>query len=448
MTEQFNRFIKDNLKLKPGQKIVLAVSGGVDSITMMHLFSRLPFEIAVAHCNFQLRGKESAGDEQFVQKKAAKFNWSYYSKRFQTQLIAKQEGISIQMAARKLRYEWFEELRHLLGFNYIATGHNAGDNTETMLLNILRGTGISGLHGILPVNGAIVRPLLFATREDILAYALKHHLSWRNDSSNDKDDYSRNKIRNKVIPVLQSINPSLHQTFAATAKHISDAGNLLNEFIEQQSTEMVERKGQEIYININQIFKYSNAESLLYFVLKDYGFKNETIQQIAAAAKNPGKTFYSENYKLTTARNQLVISHIDLTANITPEYLLTESDDGLVANTFHISIRKLNLKKNHKYNYSKSPDTACFDADKIQFPLQLRKWKKGDYFYPIGMKGKKKKLSDYFTDEKISLTEKQHIWLMLSGGKICWIAGRRMDEHFKITQQTKKVIEVKFTSDR
>jgi tRNA(Ile)-lysidine synthase len=302
------------------------------------------------------------------------------------------------------------------------------------------------MHGILPVNGKIIRPVLFATRDELLAYAKTEKIKWREDSSNAHDDYVRNKIRQKILPALKEINPSIEKTFIENARHFHDAEILLQGFLSGVKNQVISSDENHYFINISKLNLYENIEALLFFLLRDYGFKNDIISDIYKSLKSsPGKKFFSETHQLIKDRDKLILTKIKNESQILHRYYEIQSDDdGLIADGFSLKIKRISLNKNKKVDFAKSPAIAYFDANKINFPLQLRTWRKGDYFHPFGMKGKRKKLSDYFTDEKISLPGKEHIWLLLSGNEICWVIGKRSDERFKITPQTKTVLQITF----
>ncbi|MEO8146024.1 MAG: tRNA lysidine(34) synthetase TilS [Bacteroidia bacterium] len=444
MLKQFQNFIDKefpNLKLR---KVLLAVSGGVDSIVMMKLFELAELNFAVAHCNFQLRDDESDGDETFIKSIAKKSGIKIHTKKFETKKFAAQRQLSTQMAARELRYEWFNELSEKYGYDFIATAHHQTDVAETILINQVRGTGLAGMHGILPLHGKIIRPLLFTTHDELFAFAQAQKIKWREDSSNSHDDYVRNKIRQKVLPVLKEINPSLEKTFTENARHFYDAEILLQGFLEVVRRHVFTSDKNNIYMVISKLNQYENAPAMLYFLLREFGFKNAITSAIYEnMGSTSGKKFLSETHQLTTNRDQLIITKLhDETQLIHNYYEIQEGDDGLIGDGFSLKIKRISLSKTKKIDFIKSPDVAYFDADKISFPLQLRTWKKGDYFHPIGMKGRRKKLSDYFTDEKISLPDKEHIWLLLSGNEICWVIGKRSDERFKVTAETKKMLQI------
>lgn len=443
MLIQFNQFIKQNLQLPAGSKVLLAVSGGVDSMVMLDLFNKSSFEFAVAHCNFNLRGDESKGDAAFVKAYAKKLNLKFHSIKFNTKIFSSQHKISTQMAARQLRYNWFDELLKKFDYDFIAVAHHQTDVLETMLINQIRGTGLSGLHGILPHQNKIIRPLLFATRDEILSYAKQHKLNWREDSSNSHDDYMRNKIRLKILPLLKGINPSIEKTFAENAQRFYDAELLIEAVLPQLREKLLVQKQNTFIVSIPKLLKQQQPKSILYFLLRDFNFKNNLTDEIFESLNaESGKKFFSESHQLVKDRNSLIIETIQ-DSKLKNVNLYLEAK-GLETKKFRISIEQIDVSKIKKTVFNASPTVAYFDADKIVFPLRIRSWQRGDYFYPFGMKGRKKKLSDYFTDEKISLIDKEHIPILLNGNDICWVIGKRSDERFKVSSATKTILKLTY----
>lgn len=433
MLNRFKKFIAEKNLFLSENRILLAVSGGIDSVVMCELFHLSNFKFAIAHCNFQMRGKDSDSDEKFVKELAEKYKVKCFSKKFNTKKYAAEKKISVQMAARELRYEWFEKIRNENRLDYISIATQKNDEIETALLNFTRGTGISGLHGIFPKRGNIIRPLLFATRKEILEFAAEKKLRWREDKSNLSEHYLRNKIRHKIIPVLKEINPNLEQSFSETIEKIREAEEVFHQQIEDKKKEIFKN---EHCIEIHKLLQLSPLKTYLFEFLKPYNF-NETVVEkiISSLKKQSGKKFFSETHFIIKDRKYLLINadRVSNTVNIGEEiiYENTKRINSPLRLKFQIADKKdFKLIKDEKF--------AFLDYEKLKFPLVLRQWKSGDWFIPFGMKGKKK-ISDFLIDEKISLAEKEKIFVLVSFGKIIWVAGKRIDENFKVTEKTKKI---------
>lgn len=444
MLHNFIQFINRNIHLPAGSRVLLAISGGIDSMVLLHLFSQCNFDFGIAHCNFKLRNDESDGDEQFVMKVATKAGKAIHHISFDTTEFAKANKVSTQMAARTLRYNWFEKLIKEHNYDYLAVAHHQTDILETLLINQIRGTGLSGIHGIKVKNGNIIRPLLFATRDEIYNYAVANEISWREDSSNAHDDYMRNKIRLQVLPILKEINPSIERTFAANAEHFSNAEDLIESFLPQLQEEFLHRHNDKCYIDLEKLERHSHPKALLYYLLRDYNFKNNLIDDLAGSLQSEGhKIFYSATHQLVKERKQLII---ELIKSDSPVFnFIIDKEGDFVSDNLEIKMERIPIST-FDFNFNVPPNIAFFDADTIMFPLKIRSWLEGDFFYPLGMNGKKM-LSDYFTDSKVSFTAKQHIPLLLSGDKIIWIVGRRTDERFKVSATTQTVLKISVTAD-
>lgn len=445
MQKAFLSYIqKENLFIA-SDKTLLTVSGGIDSVVMCELFHKANLKFAIAHCNFQLRGKESTDDELFVKQLAKKYGVPFFCKSFNTAAYAGKKKSSIQMAARDLRYEWFEEIRKKEKFQYIATAHHQDDSVETFFINLVRGTGISGMHGILPKQGKIIRPLLFTTKNEIEIFAKKNKLKHREDSSNASDKYIRNKLRHHVIPVLKELNPALGNTINDTIQRLRDVELIYKNEIENKRKEIVkafpqpspkERELKKQYtIDIENLKKLCAPFTYLYEFLKPYNFNATTVESIIAALSGEsGKQFYSDTHRLIKDRDLLIIERLKLQiANC--KLQIDKGQKEITADGMKLKFKI--LPKSQILNLT-SHISASIDFDKLEFPLEIRKWEKGDAFYPLGMKGKKK-LSDFFIDKKLSVSQKENTWLLTSKGKIVWVIGLRIDERFKITDKTKKI---------
>ncbi|GAB4291876.1 MAG: tRNA lysidine(34) synthetase TilS [Marinilabiliales bacterium] len=439
MLDKFEKYLFNECKINNSDSIILAVSGGIDSVVMLDLFHKLNLKVSIAHCNFQLRGEESDADEKFVRNLAKNYNYTIYVKKFNTIDYANELKISIQIAARKLRYNWFEELRKNLNFNFIATAHNSDDQVETVLINLSRGTGLKGLTGMKPIRDKIIRPLLFASRKDIENYLKSNKLSYREDSSNKSLKYYRNNIRHKIIPEFEKITPGFKNNVLNTIEILNYTETIVDKEIDNFINNVSSKKNDRIYLNINKIKNYSPLKLYLFEFLSRYGFNATQVNDIINAFDSqPGKLFHSDEYKLVKDREYLIIY---------PKK--TESDDSLIyTDTFSISNPvNLNIKtieKNDSLKIPPDPKTAYLDKDKLIFPLTVRKWKPGDRFRPLGMKGFKK-LSDFFSDNKLSIADKENVYVLESEGKIAWVMGYRIDERFKVTDKTDKVFVINLT---
>ncbi|MDA9343464.1 tRNA lysidine(34) synthetase TilS [Algibacter sp.] len=433
MLNHLKTHIENRLGFLNQSKLLIAISGGLDSVVLTHLCHKLGFHIALAHCNFNLRGNESDADEDFVLQLAENLELEVFVERFDTELYAKENKCSIQMAARELRYTWFAELAEQLKFDYILTAHHADDNLETFIINFTRGTGLEGLKGIPEVNDKFVRPLLSFSSKDIETYAQVNNMKWRDDSSNKSVKYLRNKLRHEVIPILKEINPSLLQSFKSTLSNLNDTADIIEE-----STNAVLKRAIETIDENHVAFKIlefknvNNPKAYLFEIFKDYGFTewNDVVNLLDAET---GKQVFSNTHRLIKNRNQLLLSKIQLNDN--QEILITEDDDkkqtGLGILFFNETDAVL------------EPSLNCIYVDKalLKFPLTLRNIKEGDVFYPLGMSGKKK-VGKYFKDERLSLLDKENTWLLCSGDHIIWVVNRRADNRFRVTENTKRILKI------
>lgn len=438
MTEKFLNFIYSDISLKKDDKVLLAVSGGIDSMVMLHLFFKAGIKSGIAHCNFCLRGEESDKDEELVEHIASLYGMPFYSKRFNTSEYAESRGYSVQMAARELRYSWFEEIRSNNGYDYIATGHNLNDNVETVLINFIRGTGIAGLAGIKPVNGKIIRPVLFADREEIRKYCLENNIAFREDRTNAETKYIRNKLRHKVIPLLQEINPSVVTTLSENAGRINDAYELIRYLVEGLKSEIITETTDKISLDISKLQKWSGNSVFLHELFRTLGITDVPLKELRSVINgNTGSMVLTGGKRIIKNRNELLICP-SLTVKSEP-YLIKDPEDFVMV-PFIEKSEIIDLQEELKFSSDKS--TAYLDFDKLKFPLVIRKWEKGDYFYPFGM-NHRKKLSDFFTDNKISFIYKERIYVMLSAGDIVWVIGARTDNRYRITESTSRVLILK-----
>jgi len=421
-------------------KILLAVSGGMDSVALADLFHRTGYLFDIAHCNFQLRGEESEMDAHFVEQMALRMSCECYVKRFNTNEYAKQHGVSIQMAARELRYKWFDQLLSENGYHYIATAHHLDDQIETFFINLLRGTGIAGLHGILPMQNNVIRPLMFSDRKEIEKYIDDNQLSFRLDKSNLSLKYQRNKIRLQLIPVLAEINPDYQRAINETIERIKDSEIIYRNEIEAIKKKIIKtEKDNTIKLSIPSLKKLSPLNSWLFELLSPYGFNYQVINDIARSFDAiSGKTFYSKTHRLVKDRDELIITS-DEVSDFNATYMVQRGDTSL-SEPFMLHMEVISDPGNYKIETVAS--VAGLDFDKLTFPLMLRRWREGDAFYPLGMSGRKK-ISDFFIDNKISLPDKESAWLLISGNDIVWLIGHRIDERFKITFNTKNIYRLK-----
>ena len=435
--KKVRQFIDSNQLLIDNDRILVGVSGGADSVVLLHILLKLGFECVVAHCNFHLRGEESMRDELFVEKLAEKYKLIYKKTDFDTVRFAKSNKISIEMAAREMRYAWFKKLAPENKCQTIATAHHTDDSIETLLLNMIRGTGLKGLTGIEPRNGDIVRPVLCCTRSEIEQYAQKNKLEYITDSTNLANEYSRNKIRNLILPMMADINPSVKQSLAENISRFRGSWKIYSEKIAEIEAHITFNKENQTFVDIDKLKSQSDPKTILFEILQKYQFNSDVISNIFEGLdKSSGKRYYSDTHRLLKDREHLIVDEIE--PNNTLEFSIDESTKS-ISIPINLSLNK--KARNEDFIISKKSDKIHIDADKIKFPLTLRKWKNGDSFHPFGMK-ESKKLSDFFINEKINRNQKENIWLLVSDNKIVWIIGLRMDERFRITEKTKNILEI------
>ncbi|MCY1723297.1 tRNA lysidine(34) synthetase TilS [Prolixibacteraceae bacterium Z1-6] len=434
MLEQFIQNIIEKQLFEPDQKVLLAISGGIDSMVLLNLFERSGYDYGIVHCNFRLRENESDGDEEFVKKQVLVHGVPAFFESFDTTEYARLKGISIEMAARELRYEYFERIRSEHDYDYIVTAHHQDDLIETFFLNLSRKTGIKGLTGIKEKSGKLVRPLLFASREDIEAYGSENYISFREDSTNNEVVYQRNFLRHKILPLFSELNPAFKKNFLASVENLKVAEQVYLGFLGKEKENVVSQKGGEVLIHINRLKESSYPKPLLLEILSEYNFNTTVIDDVYQSLENEsGKQFFSKTHRLVKDREHLFVSEINTGEE--KIYYIEEDDMELFA-PFDINIEKRNASG---FSIIKKANMACIDIDKIEFPLLIRKWKQGDYFQPLGMTGFKK-VSDFFIDQKIPIHEKENTWLLCSGKKIVWIMGHRLDNRFKVTPNSNKLL--------
>lgn len=431
-------YISEHQLLEEGAKVIVGVSGGADSVALLDILYSLKYECIVAHCNFHLRGEESNRDAFFVEELCDRYKLKYERVDFDTEAYATIHSVSIEMAARDLRYNWFEQLRIIHIADRIAVAHHRDDSVETILLNLIRGTGIRGLTGIAPQNGYVVRPLLSAGRQEILDYLKDRELSHVDDSTNSEDLYTRNKIRLNIIPLLETINPSAKEAIVRTAENLSQVETVYNYYIEQVKADIF-RDGM---IDIRKLIQYIEPEAILYEILAPYKFNPATIRQVfESLVSQPGKIFYSETHKLVRDRGAFILKKRN---NMSLESFTIHQEDSFVAYPLKMNVDV--IKKEASFEIEKNSNILYLDKNKVQYPLTIRRWHQGDWFIPFGMKGKKK-ISDYFTDQKYSLFDKEEAWFLCSGDNIVWIIGKRSDDRFKVDSSTKEVLKIELVED-
>ncbi len=440
MLEFIQEYVEQNELFTPNDPILLAVSGGVDSMVMAELFHRAGYNFSIAHCNFGLRGTESNQDEAFVANCAQSYGVKFYVKHFKTREYAGFNKISVQMAARTLRYEWFEDLIQTEGFKALATAHHLDDQIETFFINILRGTGISGMHGILPNRENIVHPMMFAFRRQIEEFASEEAIAYREDSSNRTTKYIRNKIRHDLIPLLGVINPDFRKTITGTIERVREAELILRNYTAQLSEELLVEENDIIKLDIKGLLKYHPVDLYLYAVLQKYNFNRSVCSEIADALEEiSGKQFFSGTHRVIKDRDYLIIIEDDdeLTESADEVFI----DESMTELTKPIRLRFSSLTNHDELVVPKTGNIALLDLSILKFPLKLRKWREGDSFIPYGMNNKKK-LSDYFIDNKFSIVEKENAWLLISNNTIVWLVGHRISNTCRITNDTDKILKI------
>lgn len=436
LIDRFTSFSKSRNLFLPDDRIVVALSGGSDSLALVDLFSRLNQPIVLAHCNFRLRQEESDQDEEFVRKIAVVYELPLHVKHFNTKDYAREKGISVEMAARELRYSWFEEIRVETSSDAIAVAHHADDSAETMLINLIRGTGIRGLAGIQPQQGLVIRPLLFTNREEILIYLKYRHLEYREDSSNRDTRFIRNRIRHHILPEFEKINPSVRQTLKEEQELFAQSRKIVTYYTDLKIKNLTSSDGDLIKISIPALIEEEFPETILYEMLRPFGFHGRQIRQIISATSSiPGKVFSSETHTLLIDRGEMIVAVRQETSSeryyFDPEF----PDDDLPVQF------KCRIINDATHYPSRDPDIACLDYEKLDLPLVVRRWEKGDYFHPLGM-DHAKKVSDFFIDQKVSRIDKGKAWILASGEQIVWIPGYRIDHRFRVTPKTRYILEI------
>lgn len=443
---QFHAYIKKYRLFDQKDRLLIAVSGGVDSVVLCELCHQTGFDFIIAHCNFKLRGAESDADETLVKSLGIKYGVEVKTISFETESYAEENKVNIQIAARELRYHWFNQIVDELSINHILTAHHANDNVETVLMNFLKGTGINGLKGISAkdggIGGKVVRPLLFAKKDSLLEFAKANQLEWREDQSNSTNKYTRNYFRNEILPSIEKVIPAIQDNLLENISRFNEVDEIYKIGLSNLTKILITKKGEDLFIPVLKLQKMPALSTVLYEVLGNYNFTSNQIPEvIKLISSESGKYMVSSTHRLLKNRQWMILSPLKSKES---NVILIEQEDGEILFSNGV-IQIKNTEVAFKINTDKS--FAMLDLSNIKFPLLLRKYKKGDYFYPLGME-KKKKLSRFFIDNKLSLDEKENTWVIESDKKIIWIVGHRIDNRFKITPKTKSVISFQLISSK
>ncbi|MCB0567185.1 MAG: tRNA lysidine(34) synthetase TilS [Phaeodactylibacter sp.] len=442
MLKEFLYFLEKEQLLDPDSRVLLAVSGGIDSVAMGHLFQEAGLAFGVAHCNFQLRGQASDEDERFVLAMAKDWGVPAFTQRFETEAYAQETGQSVQLAARSLRYAWLEETRQGNGFTHIATAHHLNDSIETLILNLSKGCGIRGLHGIPVKNGHIIRPLLYASRSQVEQYVASKGSSFREDATNLEVKYQRNKIRHQVFPVLKEINPAFEPTMAENIERFRQLEHLLDWAMRHIAQDAILSYGNPFRLSIEELESFDSVlPTVLFEFLNPYGFNSSQVQQLAQSLNNTGAIFLSPGYRLLVEREEIVVEK-NKSEEDTAEFHLTPETSDINIPGGRLS---LSCQEGQPTAFPADKWQVFLDADRLRFPLTLRHWRPGDVFQPLGMEGKHQKLQDFFNNQKVSRFQKEKIWILEdAAGRICWVIGHRIDERFKLNSSTRTYWVLKF----
>jgi len=438
MLKEVENFIKTENLIAEHDKLLLAISGGIDSVVLLHVLLQLGYQPVLAHCNFNIRGVESDGDEQFVHDLAFKCKLPFFLERFNTKRYAEQKSLSTQMAARELRYQWFEKLSKDKGFTKIVLGHHRDDQLETFFINLFRGSGITGLKAMKPVNGMLVRPLLNIGRRSIEAYAAQHQLQWREDSTNQETYYLRNKIRHGLLSEIEAVDPAYLLKMSKSILMLQHEDALYRQLLKEVFNCQLPRNEYEKHSK-KLFLDHPEGLMLLFEYLKQYGYNFEQAEQIFAALENSsGKLFYSKSHQLLIDRETI---QIRLKEEYEPEeHFLVQEFDEVIEKPISLKVSKFDFMSMN--DIKKDTSCAALDFGQLHFPLQIRRWQQGDRFKPLGMKGEKL-VSDFFIDQQLSLFEKQDTWLLINGNQeIIWVIGHRIDDRYKITKNTTSVLQL------
>ncbi|MGM0567037.1 MAG: tRNA lysidine(34) synthetase TilS [Bacteroidota bacterium] len=439
MLEQFRGFIDENALLPDKGKVVLAVSGGVDSVVMTDLFNQNQIPCIIAHCNFQLRGQESDDDEDFVRSLAARYGYEVKVRKFEVNQKAGQNNQSVQMMARDLRFKWFDELLEEPGLEVVATGHHFDDQVETFFINLLRGTGVSGLRGMLARQGKVIHPLLFATREQIEEYARQRGLPFREDQTNKTLKYQRNQIRHILMPALEKIAPDYRNPFGKTFRYLHHNEIMLKRLVSRTMSEISQYEGEVVYVNKSQLQNIPDKEYIMPYWLQQYGFHEDIARRLLESLPGlSGKQFFSPSHRITVDREYLILEPHYEKADDQKYYIYPET--GSVTSPISLVFKR--QPNDDNFVFTKASEVALLDYNKLEFPLEIRRWQHGDAFMPLGMNGMKK-VSDFFTDIKLSVPGKEKAWLLFSAnGDLVWVMGHRIDHRYRITGETSEILKI------
>ncbi len=439
MLEQFRGFIDENVLLSEKGKVILAVSGGIDSVVLADLFYQADISCIIAHCNFQLRGQESDHDEDFVRNLAVKYGYEVRIRKFDAKQEAEQDNQSVQMVARELRFNWFDELLVEPDLEFVATGHHFDDQVETFFINLLRGTGVSGLRGMLARQGKVIHPLLFATREQIEEYARQRGLPFREDQSNKTLKYKRNQIRHNLLPAIEKVAPHYRNSFRKTFRYLRHDEIMLKSLVNRTMSEITQNDEEVLYVNKSQLQNIPDKEYIMPYWLQQYGFHEDiAIKLLESLPGLSGKQFFSHSHRITVDREYLILESYHEKADGRVYYVYPET--GYVTSPISLVFKR--QPKDRNFVLTKASDVALLDYNRLEFPLEIRRWRKGDAFMPLGMTGMKK-VSDFFTDIKLSVPGKENSWLMFSAnGDLVWVMGHRIDHRYRITGETSEILKI------
>ena len=436
MLQKFKQHLHQNFPFLEDSKLLIAISGGIDSVVLAHLCSQLNLNFSLCHCNFNLRGQESDDDEAFVTSLAKSLKTLVYTTSFETEKYATKNKVSIQVAARDLRYTWFYKLLDANQYDYVLTAHNTNDNLETFIINLTRGSGLEGFTGIPAINKKSVRPLLAFSRDDITLFAIKNGIVWREDRSNASIKYVRNKVRHKVIPILKELNPHVLESFQNTIEYLNESQSIINDAVKNITANVVSYKNDVLKISCKEIEKLSNKKAYLYQLLQGYGFTawNDIVDLISA---QPGKHIFSNTHRLLKDRNFLILTTINKSQSIKGPILIDQKVSEIT------NPIKLTIQNTDDYT-SKNKEQIIIDKDLVNYPLSLKKWHHGDAMYPTGMKGSKK-ISQLFKDNKLSLLDKEKIWILADAkDHIIWVIGLRQDRRYLVNKTSKNRLKISY----
>lgn len=437
---RFQETIKKQQLFSKGDRLLLAVSGGVDSVVLAECCSLSGYDFGIAHVNFQLREQESARDEEFVKTLAAKYGKPFLVIKMDTMEYSRKHKVSVQVAARDLRYQWFEELleKDPGHYRFLLTAHHLDDNIETMLMHFFRGTGISGMRGMLPKQGKLVRPLLEFPKSHLKSFAEDRKLSWMEDSSNESDKYTRNYFRNQLIPAAEAIFPETRHNLEANLRRFAETETLYLQAIRQHKRKLMKVVGEEVHIPILLLKKSQPVHTILYEIIHEYGFSSPQVEEcLRLMDGGNGRYISSDSHRIIKNRAWLIIA--PLRDSGAPYVIIEKAQGKIPFPEGELTLKTFNAGSTAEIE--KNPAIALLDADKIDFPLILRKWKAGDYFYPLGMK-KKKKIARFLIDQKLSKTAKEKVWVLETDQRIIWIVGYRIDDRVCLSPATKKILKI------